>query len=230
MKIHKPVNPEEFGNNFIREVAPKIRGDRKDRQVELRCEVCGNTFTTSMSNAKRIKQKTCSNNCAGTLRRKMEGGNLNHPLYNRWLSMRDRCNNQKNDRYRRYGARGISYAPEFNDFSVYAEYCSSLPDAPENIKETQLEVDRINNNIGYFKGNLRWTDVSTQAANKSHEKDTSHTSNSVGVHYCTTNKRWIAKVQYRNKILHQSSHLTEEDASYARQEFIVDHVLPHKLK
>lgn len=229
MKV-QPVSAEMFAGNFIREVEPKMRGHRKDRQVELFCVICEKHFTVALANAKRVKQQTCSNQCAGILRRKMEGGNLNHPLYNRWLSMKDRCNNPNNDRYTRYGARGIQYAPEFEDFSVYVTYCESLPGKPGDISCTQLEIDRINNNIGYFKGNLRWADVSTQAANKSAKKTEKHTSKCVGIHYCKTNKRWIARVQFHNEIVYQSSHLTEEDASYARQRFIDDNNLPHQPK
>lgn len=230
MKASIPLDPNDFGSNFIQEVAPKLRGTRKDRQVELKCMVCSMHFTVSLFNAKRTKQQTCSNTCAGVLRQKMDGGNLNHPLYNRWLSMRDRCNNPNNERYLRYGARGITYAPEFNDFSIYAHYCVSLPNTPTDIRRTALEIDRINNNKNYCKGNLRWTSSNTQAANKSLVKDSSFTSNNVGVCYCKTNKRWIAKVQFNSEVIHQSSHLTENDAIYARQEYIVNHDLPHQLK
>lgn len=219
-----------FGSNFIREVEPKMRGNRKDRQVELRCTACNCQFVTGLDNAKRIQQQTCSNECAGVLRRKMEGGNMNHPLYNRWLSMRDRCNNPKNDRYPRYGARGIGYDTLFDDFSQYVAYCEGLPNTPKDISATKLEIDRINNGVGYLKGNLRWANGNTQAANKSLEKTKAHTSSFVGVCYCKTNKRWIAKVQFEHKLLHQSSHFTEADAMYARQEYIVDHNLPHQLK
>lgn len=230
MRTTSPLTSNMFGGNFVKEVEPKMRGSRKDRQVELECTVCGLHFIVSLFNAKRVKQKTCSNLCAGVLRRKIEGGNMQHPLYNRWLSMRDRCNNPNNDRYSRYGARGITYAPEFDAFSVYADYCMQLPNAPIDIRETKLEIDRINNNVGYFKGNLRWANINTQAANKSQSKDATYTSTIAGVHFCKTNKRWIARVQFDNKILHQSSHLTELDAVYARQEYIVDHDLPHQLK
>lgn len=230
MKKGALLIPEMFGENFIREVEPKFRGVRKDRQVELKCVICNKVFIVSLYNAKRIQQKSCSNKCAGDLRQKMEGGNMTHPLYARWLSMRDRCNNPNNVRYLRYGARGISYDPIFDDFSEYVNYCVNLENTPDLSKKTLLEIDRINNDKGYFKGNLRWADNSLQAANKSLEKTVKHTSKYVGICYCKTNKKWIAKVQYHKKTLHQSTHFTELAAITARQEFIIKHNLPHQFK
>lgn len=230
MKKSKPIDPTMFGKNFVREVAPKLRGIRKDRQVELSCVICETLFIVTVANAVRIKQQTCSNQCAGILRRKSENGNLNHPLYPRWLSMRDRCNNPKNDRYTRYGARGITYDSVFDDFTQYVNYCVSLANAPTDLRSTSLEIDRIDNDVGYCKGNLRWADVCLQAANKSLLKTPEHTSSTVGVCWCKTNKRWIARVQYKNQTLHQSSHLTEEAAVLARQQYVIVNDLPHQLK
>ena len=67
----------------------------------------------------------------------------------RWASMLDRCDNPNNKNYENYGGRGIKVCKEWYDFFKY------LDDLPEGyFKKAQL--DRIDNNLGYFKENVRW--------------------------------------------------------------------------
>lgn len=218
-----------FEGNFIEEVAPLIQGKRKRRQVKLKCLVCFTEFVTSYDNAKRTKQKTCSNKCAGIFRQGIEGGCENHPLYPRWLSMRDRCNNPNNARYARYGARGIKVSPLFDSFKDYVACLSGLENCPDDLSNTNLQVDRINNDLGYFPENLRWVSSATNSCNKTHSQDYS-TSKFRGIYYCNTFKRWIASVTYKGKKILSSHHKSEKEALLARNEFIQLNKLPHPLQ
>lgn len=71
-------------------------------------------------------------------------------LYNVWLSMRDRCNNQKSKFYYRYGDRNIKVCNEWNDYSVFKEFCI------KNGYKTGLEIDRIDNDGNYEPNNCRF--------------------------------------------------------------------------
>ena len=87
-------------------------------------------------------------------------------------------------------------------------------------------LDRINCNLGYVEGNLRWADMYTQAANKSWKKPNS-TSEYIGVIYCSTNKAWIAKLQHKGEVHHLYYGDSEEEAYFARKKFIQANDLPH---
>lgn len=220
----------EFGGNFVKEGEPTYRGHRKDRRVILNCVQCGKDFSACYSNAKRTRQQTCSNQCGGVITRKNTNFiSENHPLYSVWLSMKDRCNNQNNLRYPRYGGRGIKVLSEFNNFNVFLSYVSTLVNYPynENIKlDRSLSLDRIDSNLGYEIGNLRWADSSTQTANKTWKKPNT-SSKHIGVSYCTTNKAWIAKLQWQGKLHRLYYGKSEEEAYAARKAFILENKLPH---
>lgn len=220
----KQIEATEYDGNFIEEVEPIYRGKRKDRRVKLNCTVCSKDFITSYDNSKRTRQLTCSNQCGGVITRKSIGGNTKNPNYARWLSMRDRCNNPSNNNYDRYGARGITYSKEFDDFTVYNDYINSLPGY--NDLNT---IDRIDNDKGYIRGNLRWANMSTQCSNKTY-KDLSTSSKYIGVHYCNTHNSWISKIQHKGKNVFCKYYPNQEEAVKARNKFIIDKNLPHTVQ
>lgn len=73
-------------------------------------------------------------------------------------NMIDRCFNPSNKRWKNYGGRGITvedYLLSLGNFSAY------MGEAPEG-----HTLDRIDVNLGYTRGNLRWVDTKTQSLNK----------------------------------------------------------------
>lgn len=80
-------------------------------------------------------------------------------LYNIWCKMLDRTTNPKNNRYSRYGARGIKVCDDWRSFISFAEWAIS---SGYNIK---LSIDRINNNGNYCPQNCRWATPVQQARN-----------------------------------------------------------------
>lgn len=230
-KSPKPIYPSEFDGNFIKEVEPIIRNNnKKERMVQLSCVVCGKIFTVGYSNSKRTRQKACSNQCGGILTRNSKDFVAQqHPLYKVWTSLRDRCRNPNNKRYARYGERGIAFSTSFDTFNGFLAYVSKLNNFPYSNTEKLLKkvsIDRINNDMGYVEGNLRWADEYIQASNKTWKKPNS-TSKYIGVVYCKTNKAWIAKLQTKNKLHHLYYGSSEEEAHLARKQFIIENNLPH---
>lgn len=80
-----------------------------------------------------------------------------HMVYH---SMLGRCYNKSNKAYDDYGGRGIKvYRPWKKDILKFKEYCD------KNGWFEGCSIDRINNNKGYYPGNLRFTDHKGQARN-----------------------------------------------------------------
>lgn len=84
-------------------------------------------------------------------------------FYRAWHGMKDRINNKNYWKYDRYGGRGLTTDYEnFIDFydDYYNEYVDALNKLGNNI-----QIDRINNDLGYVKGNIRFTTQEHQVRN-----------------------------------------------------------------
>lgn len=150
-------------------------------------------------------------------------GNELHPLYTRWLSMNQRCNNPNHKQYRDWGGRGICISNELKKFNDYVSIVENLPNY-----SLDNSLDRIDNNKDYSKDNLRWTSSNTQVAN---QRPNSRGFNKyTGVGWSKAHNRWVARVSYKGKVLLSKVTLTEEEALTARNQFIIDNDLPHPIQ
>lgn len=80
------------------------------------------------------------------------------PEYVSWLSMRNRCLNDKSKHYSRYGGRGISICARWAEFRNFYEDMGSKPPG--------LTLDRRDNRKGYSKSNCRWASREEQSNNR----------------------------------------------------------------
>lgn len=80
--------------------------------------------------------------------------------YSTWENMKQRCNNPNAEGYKNYGGRGIKVCVSWDKFSNFIKDMGPKPSAGHSI-------DRINNNLGYYKDNCRWATQSEQANNTS---------------------------------------------------------------
>ena len=71
-------------------------------------------------------------------------------LHRIWSGMISRCVDQGNSVFSHYGARGISVAPEWRDYSKFQQW------ALANGYADGLELDRKQNASGYQADNCRW--------------------------------------------------------------------------
>jgi hypothetical protein len=84
-----------------------------------------------------------------------------HPLLKVWVTMRQRCYNPKAISYPYYGGRGIGVCPEWREESLLF-YTWAI----ENGWKKGLELDRIDNEIGYSPDNCRFVSNSENARNR----------------------------------------------------------------
>jgi hypothetical protein len=81
-------------------------------------------------------------------------------LYVVWRGMIDRCERVTHKNYDRYGGRGITIYPAWRE--SYEAFAAAVGPRPKG-----GTLDRIDNDLGYQPGNVRWTDASTQNRNRS---------------------------------------------------------------
>lgn len=85
-------------------------------------------------------------------------GYRHHPLYSTWCNIKSRCDNKNCPAYKNYGARGISYDP---DWSVFPNFLRDVGEKPF----PEASLDRINNDGPYTRSNCRWATRATQRRN-----------------------------------------------------------------
>lgn len=76
----------------------------------------------------------------------------NHPLYNRWVHMLDRCYNPKSKMYKSYGAKGIIVEDYLLNFKNYIDFVSKLDNYNLLLKyPNDYQIDKDINSIGENK-------------------------------------------------------------------------------
>lgn len=169
MSANKPV--DLVGNEYGR-LTVISRGDdyiRQDGRHEktwvCRCS-CGSVVTVIGYNLNRGRTKSCGclmKDCGrnrGISNRKH--GLHNSPLYKTWWSMVDRATNPSNSRHNRYYDRGIGVCDEWRDDPV--AFCEW---SVNNGWEHGLQLDRINNDLGYSPDNCRYVSATENVRNRS---------------------------------------------------------------
>lgn len=87
-------------------------------------------------------------------------GMSRRPEYAVWRTMKSRCHNARDPKYANYGARGIVVCDEWR--ASFADFFAHVGERPSR----RHSLDRVNNDLGYRPGNVRWATQTEQARNK----------------------------------------------------------------
>ena len=86
-------------------------------------------------------------------------------LYNIWRDMKTRIYNPNDKSYPRYGAVGLT-----TDYDRFEDFVNDLAESyylhVQEYGEYDTTLDRIDNNLGYVRGNLRWNTRLGQSRNR----------------------------------------------------------------
>lgn len=82
-----------------------------------------------------------------------------HPFYRTWHSMKERCQNKNSTGWKYYGARGITVCREWQDFETFKQDMFAT-------WVKGLQIDRIDNSLGYFPKNCRWATPKENTRNR----------------------------------------------------------------
>ena len=90
-----------------------------------------------------------------------------HPLYKKWISMKQRCYDPNVSGFKYYGDRGIKVCSEWIHNPV-----AFIKWALRNGYKKNLHIDRINNDSDYSPENCRFVTNTENARNKTNNKMT----------------------------------------------------------
>jgi len=150
---------KKFGRLLVIE---KLNNDKYNKIRWLCLCDCGNIKIIIGERLRSGHTKSC-----GCLNKEIitKHGYSNTRIYHIWENMIQRCTNIKNKEYKNYGGR-ISpivvcdrWLDKNNGFINFLEDMGEPPSA-------QHQIDRIDNNKGYFKENCRWTSRKNNNRNK----------------------------------------------------------------
>ena len=130
-----------------------------------------------------------------------------HPLYGTYIQMLNRCYNSKMKNYENWGGRGIT---------VCDRWLESVTNFIEDVYEsysTGLELDRIDNDKGYFPDNVRWATPQQNTMNR--RGSSKATSKFKGVYWKKGLSKWCAAITKDKKKTHIGYFVNEKEAAMA---------------
>jgi hypothetical protein len=158
---------QKFGRLTVKE---RVENDKDGKAQWLCLCECGKQKIARRSNLRNGNTNSCGCLAKEILIKKStkhgyRKGGLKSPTYTAWINMNQRCSNPNYQHYKNYGGRN-------KPIIVCSRWSNKNPRGFENFLKDMGErpdgyqIDRINNDLGYFKRNCRWTTPKINSRNK----------------------------------------------------------------
>ena len=168
---------DHTGKRYGRLVGIRYTGTKtKGRSLiwEWKCD-CGSLLYREPQNIKKGSTRSCG--CfrsENTVNMRTKHGGVGTYEYGIWKSLRQRVLNTNNKKYKVY-SKLLHDTSLIEDFEAFKQEMGPIPDDRE-----KWTVDRIDNKLGYLRGNIRWATNQEQSRNKSLRAD--NKTGKAGVH------------------------------------------------
>lgn len=156
----KDLTGQRFSRLLVKGFAG-YRGSKNQSKWLCLCD-CGNETEVFSYHLK----SNHTTSCGCMQKERASFANSTHGLsgtkeYETWENIKQRCYDPNHKHFQHYGGRGIGMGESFrNDFMLFLQ---EVGDAPEGHR---LSIDRVDNDLGYVKGNMQWATPAQQARNK----------------------------------------------------------------
>lgn len=179
-----PVAKDKVGMKFglLTVISRDTVNSKPGREyVIVKCK-CGVEKTTRFDSLTMGVTKTCG--CGKKLHGLVHGHNKidkRSPEYTSWDSMVQRCTNPKHPVFDDYGGRGLTVCERWLSFNNFLSDMGVKP-------SVKFSIERIDNNMGYFKENCRWATQAEQMRNTRRTRNITV----LGVTKCLSD--WVAEI------------------------------------
>lgn len=153
----------EIGNTYGRLTVLSYDHTRKGHIYwKCACE-CGCVTVVEAGSLRSGRTRSCGClNVEKLSERQTHGCSHGNRLYNIWIGIRQRCNNDNYKLHKWYGGKGVRLCAEWNDFSAFRDWSYShgyKDPEPGQTKGDAMSIDRIDPDGDYAPGNCRWVSL-----------------------------------------------------------------------
>lgn len=132
-------------------------------------------------------------------------------FYGIWENMKQRAVNPSEKDKKWYKSVGIS--DEWHDFRVFMkDMHESYKEHCDKFGEVNTSIDRIDNDLGYSKGNCKWSTFKIQARNRGSKTDVQ------GIYFSERLEKWMVTIGVNYRTVHIGTFISYDDAVLARKE------------
>jgi hypothetical protein len=192
---------------------PTSQSKYRTEFVMVECPVCATLFKAQKRSIVSGHTKSC-----GCLKKDGSRFVTTKPLrdaqprlYRIWKNMKSRCNNPRIPLAKNYVLRGITYAKEWDDFSVFYNWALSTG------YKDGLTIDRIDVDGRYGPDNCRWATMKQQAENTRLLRS-SNTSGFRGVN--KKGGKYSARVVHDGARVYLGAYATPDEAAIVRDNYV----------
>jgi hypothetical protein len=159
-KIAKLQQGDRFGKLVVVSEFPAAnKRGHAVRMVEAVCD-CGARREARVHNLVNGSTRSCGCSQSSDGASRSRHGAAGSKLYGTWKSLRNRCFNPRNARYKDYGARGITVDERWAEFPAFRDWALASGFKPG------LTVDRVDVDGPYAPENCRLVPMAAQARNR----------------------------------------------------------------
>lgn len=186
------LTDQPFGKLIAKKRIENCVSTKKNQSAMWLCVCdCGNKCKVSSDNLRRGITKSCGCWQKEVARQNMtKHGKHGTRLYRIWKEMKTRCQNPKAQNFNYYGAEGKIVCEEWQEFKPFYDWSMT------NGYQENLEIERIDNSLGYSPSNCRWATKTEQANNKRNNHIVEYSGE------CKTIAEWAKKYKMNYYTLH----------------------------